>query len=161
MNEIENEVKKMVEGVIEENEEMENDEFLRQYNEVLDEALGCLSGEQSGSQERKNEAEVIEKLVKAKIAYMQYLSDARDKEERRRIEEVRNKENARIEDNKARRPISDRIWDLGGKVLLGALNCGVSVFMLKLILEFEENGTLRSKPGREFRIFQPMNLFKG
>lgn len=161
---IEDEMKKVVEeindgnyhvdeDVIEEEDEDE-DQFLKQYNEVIDEALNCLSNKTTGCQDRRLEAEVIEKLVKSKIAYMQFEADKRDKEERRRIDEERNKINAKIEAEKAKKPVSDKLWDIGGKIALGLMNCGFSMVMLRVILEFEENGSLRSKPGREFKIFK-------
>ena len=153
MNEVEREMTEMVNDILE--KDQMKDEFLRNYDEAISEAMECLNTEAAGSSERKNEAEVLERLVKAKVALMQYESDVRDKEERRRIDEQKNKDNALIEREKAKKPISDKLWDIGGKVLIGLLSSGASMVMLKMILEFEENGSLRSKPGREFRIFKP------
>ena len=87
-------------------------------------------------------------------------NDEYDKDERRRIEEEKNEANEKIEMLKAKKPVSDKVWDFGSKLVLGLVSMGGSIYMLSKILEFEENGSLRSKPGREFKIFNPMQWFR-
>lgn len=166
MSDLENELTETIKKIANGNERSKKDmddykDLLDEYDNALSEAFECLNNEAAGSSERKNEAEVIEKLVRAKVAIMQFEADKKDKEERRRIDEEKNIKNFKIEEEKAKKPVSDKLLDIGGKVLLGVLNTGVTLYALKVIMEFESGGTLRSKGGREFRIFQPLALFKG
>lgn len=137
------------------NKEMEQ-EYLAAISDAIEELSNCVTG----SKERQTEAQIVKDLTHALAEIKAQEEDEKDKAERRRIEEEKNEKNAVIEKLKAEKSWTDRIWDLGTKIGCGLVSIMGSVYMLSLILEFEEKGSLRSKPGREFRIFNPTQWFK-
>ena len=131
-----------------------------EYLEAISDAILELNNQVTGSKERQTEAQIIKDLTHAYAELQAQRADEEDKKERRRIEEEKNEKNATVERMKAEKTWTDRFWDLGTKIGCGMLSIMGSVYMLSLILEFEEKGSLRSKPGREFRIFNPTQWFK-
>lgn len=124
---------------------------LNELEDSLQESIECYNNCVTGSNERKAEAENIEKLSRALVALRQQEADEVDKDERRRIEEEKNKENAVIERKKSGTP-----WL---RIVLEALAQGGVKFLghmlykdeLREVLHFEEHGIIRSKGGKDLK----------
>lgn len=142
----------------EKNEELINDEIYLKIEEAIDDTRACIEHAQSGSQEREREVKNLKMLIDAREQMRQTDMEKEDKEERRRIEEKKNDNNANIEAAKARKSVRDYIAEYGQIAFKGAISLAGSLAILAVILQFEENGTLHSKPGRDFRFMNPFQF---
>lgn len=125
--------------------------LIEQLSGSLCESIDVYDNCTMGSEERKKEAENVEKIAKALKELKDMESTILDRNERRLIEAERNRENAEIERKKCATPWVRILLETAS----GLLRQGTAHLLykdeLREVLHFEEHGIIRSKGGKDLR----------
>lgn len=133
---------------------------MEMLEEAIEESIEVYNNCTTGSPEREKEAKNLKQLIDALNELNNGETDREDKRERRKIEKEKNEKNAKVEEIKARKDWRDRLQDVGMIILKGGVATIGQLILLKVLIEFEENGTLRSKAAKDFKILNPLNWIR-
>lgn len=133
---------------------------MKMLEDAIEESIEVYNNCVTGSPEREKEAKNLKQLIDALNELRNGETDKEDKTERRKIEREKNEKNAKIEALKAKKCWQDRLQDIGMVLLKGGVATVGQLVLMRVLIEFEENGTLRSKAARDFKIINPLNWIR-